>query len=319
MTTITIRTSRHLLATALATLLPLSMNATLAHADDTATTMPSFGSLTQDQLNRFNRYGRNMALMMRAQYRNTTTACADGQPAYACSGIMLRALNGFSTSWHAWDPSPLADRDGTMSFSWLRRDTKFKGFAFGHDSGYVLFPARSHPSYLIDYSAHCYFPTDGATYERDDHGCGATTQLFPNDSRGCEQYGITSVDAWRQHYFAVDDRQHHQCAFMLNGDRDTARRTFQLALQAGASLGDIAFNDVTEFKLDVWPHGTNATLPVEAFFYQSGKDGGLEHARNYQRDFYQQAHRFVPVIRLDMPTSAASDVGFAYRAEDQGF
>lgn len=319
MTTITIKTSRHLLAAALAALLPLSVSATEAHADDTTAQMPSFGSLTQDQISRFNRYGRNMALIMRSQYRSTVNECLSGEPAYACSGIMLRALNGFSTQWHAWEPSPLADRDATMSFSWLRRDTKFKGFAFGHDSGYVLFPASSHPSYMIDYTAHCYFPTDGATYERDDHGCGATTLLFPDNSRGCDQYGITTLDAWHQHYFAVDDRQHHQCAFMLNGDRDTARRSFQLALKAGASLGDIAFNDVNEFKLDVWPHGTSTKLPVEAFFYQSGKDGGLEHARNYQRDFYQQAHRFVPVIRLDMPTSSANDVGFVYQAEDQGF
>lgn len=319
MTTITIKASRHFLATALATLLPFSIGATAAHAEDNAATMPSFGKLSSEQVRSFNRYGRNIAMMMRMQYYSAANECTDGEPAYACSGIMLRALNGFSTNWHAWDPSPLADRDGTMSFSWLRRDTKFKGFAFDHDSGYVLFPARLHPSYQDDYTARCYFPTDGATYERDDHGCGATTQLFPNDSRSCDQYGITTVDAWRNHYFAVDDRQHHQCAFMLNGDRDTARHTFQLALQAGESLGDIAFNEVNEFKLDAWPRGASATLPVEAFFYQSGRNHGLEHARNYQRDFYQQTHRFIPVVRIDMPTSSADDVGFIYRAKDQGF
>lgn len=319
MTTITLKTSRHFLAAAFVTMLPFGTGIPTVQAEEATVTMPTFGTLTQGQINRFNRYGHNMALLMRSQYRTTVSECVGGTPAYVCSGIMLRALNGFSTQWHGWEPSPLADRDGTMSFSWLRRDTKFKGFAFGHESGYVLFPAQRHPAYLIDYTAHCYFPTDGATYERDDHGCGATTLLFPNDSRGCDQYGITTVDAWHQHYFAAEDRQHHQCAFMLNGDRDTARRTFQLALQAGASLGDTAFNDVNEFKLDAWPHGTNATLPVEAFFYEGGKDEGREHARNYQRDFYQQAHRFVPVIRLDMPTDSAHDVGFVYRAEDQGF
>lgn len=315
-----IKASRHVLATALATLLPLSMCPTTACADGTTAKMPSFGPLTQDQISYYNRYGRNMAQIMRMQYRRAITECPNGEPAYACSGIMLRALSGFSTKWHAWAPSPHAKRAGTMSFSWLRSDAKFKGFAFGYDSGYVLFPARMHPGYLIDYTARCYFPTDGATYERDNHGCGATTQLFPNDSKSCDQYDITTVEKWRQHYFAVADRQHHQCAFMLDNDKGTTRRTFQLALKAEASLGDIAFNDVNEFKLNLWPHDINAKrLPLEAFFYQNGKNGGLEHARNYQRDFYQQTHRFVPVIRLDMPTKSTNDVEFVYEAKNQGF
>lgn len=252
------------------------------------------------------------------RYHNTTYSCDGDMPAYMCSGVLLRVLDGYSKSYHAWDPSPFSVSSGATSFSYLRRDSKFGKLAFGYNSGLILYPQQSAPAGTLKITARCYFPIDSDTAKRGDSGCAAHDE-FPSDSDSCDHYGITTADQWYVHYTATtSNRRRHECGMNLDAKVSTtqARDSFKLALEAQQKLDNEGFGTQNEFRLTTWASGIPKQLPIQAFFYLADTEG-VSNARHFQKDFYEQAHKFVPVIRLTLPTSQETNAKFRFLIEDQ--
>lgn len=234
-----------------------------------------------------------------------------------CTGVMLRSNKNYSDQYHVWDPSPFSTTTGGTSFSWLRSDTRYSHLAFGYNSGFIFYPQQKAAADAIKVEPLCYFLLDASTASRDNHGCGASTNEFPNDSNTCDHYGITTGEQWITHYMTEPtDRQHHQCGFDLTGDKAVATERFKVATAAHALLGETGFNELNEFRLATWKSGQGSQLPLQAFFYLANTDG-LSDAQNYQRDYYNQMHAFLPVIRITMPQTQDQNVQFNYVPNDQ--
>lgn len=266
------------------------------------------------------------ALELAKRYENVTNACPGNAPAYMCSGVMLRVLDGYSSQYNGWDPSPFSARSGATSFSYLRADIKSGHFASNRESGYIFYPEQQTPVGLLKPEAQCFFLHDADTYERETNGCGSHRVTFSQDSDTCEHYGIDTPMQWYKHYTRVngfENRRRHECGFkmMTNNTPDNARHAFNLAVASykflrsqGVRGEEAAFQN--EFRLKTWPKGVAAKLPIQAFFY-IGNGSGRDSARKYQRDFFAQTHRFIPIVKIYMPHGGWKHVKFRYFAADQ--
>ncbi|WP_051523763.1 hypothetical protein [Zymobacter palmae] len=252
------------------------------------------------------------------RYYNTTSTCDSDAPAYMCSGVMLRVLGGYSDKYHAWDPSPFSVTSGATSFSYLRQDSKFGKLAFGYNSGLILYPQQQAPQGTIKVTAKCYFPIDSDTALRSDSGC-AEHSAYPDSSASCDQYGITTADAWYSHYTSVtDSRRRHECGFYLDERvaNAQARDNFYLALQSQQKLGSEGFSTQNEFRLTTWAANIPGQLPIQAFFYLANSEG-LNNAQMYQKDYFNSTGKFVPVVQLTLPASMDQNAKFRFIPADQ--
>lgn len=262
--------------------------------------------------------GVGVAAELQKRYDETIRMCngASSQPAFLCSGLMLRATdtpNGF----HVWDPSPGAIELGGMSFSYLRKDASFRHMPWDRNNGYIIYPVLKRPVGTVQTMVLCVFPIDGATWGRDKPGCGAS-DVYPVVSKRCQSQNITTAEQWVAHTFTHNvDYFRYQCSFDVRDEmNELAADSFYQAIRAIAlkPVGRPGFNEFSELIIKTWPKGIPAQLPIEAFFYV---DSGLAVARYNQRDFYNESKgKIVPIIKLTMPTST-QNARFEFRQEDQ--
>jgi hypothetical protein len=249
------------------------------------------------------------------RYNDTRVNCgASSQPAFLCSGVIMRGTN-FSTTYHSWDNSLNSHQSGGVSFSYLRKDSRYRKLAYGYDNGYLFLPVLYAGNKLTP-EILCAFPIDAFTVERDSKGCGSSPGF--DQSGPCQDQNIHTPDAWYSHYQAGAHNRQHQCGFdvrdSLNADATIA---FDAAIKAMALLGSESFNTQNEIRLAVWPDGSGQVLPLEAFFYVNDSAAGRKDAQDDQLDFKNTTGLTVPVISLHLPNTTAEHATFKYLVSDQ--
>ncbi|CAI8868695.1 hypothetical protein CLU80_3868 [Pseudomonas sp. 29] len=262
--------------------------------------------------------GQRVANDLNAQYADTRQNCGSASlPAALCSGVILRAtING--TAYRAWNPSPLSQQNGGVSFFYLRKDAQFKGFPsnYPNTSGFVFFPLQQRPAGSVEVQVLCIFPIDGGSDIRGDQGCGVSSN-YPTVSRSCEQQGITTAAGWLTHYNQGPTgwKYQRQCGFNVRPGQGTlAANAFYQGILAMKLMGAESFNSWNEIRLATWPQNIHTTIPIKAFFYTSN---GLAAARFNQEDFYKYSSKAIPIIKLTMPRTTADSARFEFIKADQ--
>jgi len=259
--------------------------------------------------------GEALAERLNARYEDVRSTCTDGNAAYFCSGVIYRGVI-WASPYYFWNNKVDPNYTG-VSFSYLRKDVGIRR-SF-QDQGYVFGPAddwaRAGAPVLEMY---CSFAFDGYTgAQRGIHGCGAHRGL--KDSGPCGEQGIETVEAFAAHYLSGGSnyvaRQTHQCAFGVDA------RAFQLSIHArkGGLLEEDEWQRYTEQVIGTWPQDIPQKLPIEALYvFVEGRaptSASLRQARAMQADFFVQAGRLLPILRM---TTSLSDPPFSFHAEDQG-
>ncbi|WP_448100522.1 hypothetical protein [Luteibacter jiangsuensis] len=260
--------------------------------------------------------GEEAAAELSAWYARRDVSCGSAtQPAFLCSGVMLRATDSKST-FLPWDPSPDGVAKGGISAAWLRVDTNFPDTFL--PNGFIFYVPSSKPSGTREIEVLCAFPFDGDTWNRRTlQGCGPHS-ADPAQSRPCQELAIHTVQQWLAHYYTPGHTRHsHQCGWDVRiGSPATADRFQQnIAARAGLQSDQWRFN--TELVLRTWPSGVGASMPIHSFFYRTGNAQALANARFDQTRYYDNYRKALPIIRLTLPTSPAGTVGFGYVAADQ--
>lgn len=264
--------------------------------------------------------GADVEKALNDSYSTTPVDCgAEKQPAFFCSGVLLRGTDVYSDDYHAWDPSPASQQSHGVSFSWLRKDAKFNNLAYSYNNGFIFYPFMNAPaSKYTSIDIMCAFPIDGATEYRNNSGCGASSQ-YPDESELCQSQGITTAEQWHAHYLEGNRSHLYQCGFetRASSGEDNADAFYQ-TIRSMALLGNESFNEQNELRLRTWDQGMQATLPIQAFFYLSGTSG-LSSAQNNQLDLMRSTNNqvWVPVIELRLPSSPSAEVKFIFNQEDQ--
>ncbi|WP_431080956.1 hypothetical protein [Pseudomonas thivervalensis] len=261
--------------------------------------------------------GAATASALAARYADTRINCGSAStPAFLCSGIVFRGTI-HSTAYHAWNPSPIAQEKGAVSFSYLRQDSQFRQIDSTYDHGFIFYPVLDMPVDKRKIEILCVFPIDGATFDRDNPGCGAH-RSYPQQSRRCQSQGITSAEQWLAHTNQPGVVQsYYQCSFDVRDQmNDAAADSFHQALRAMQLHNAVAFHSRNELMLATWPPDIAPQLPIQAFYYVGN---GLRFAQYDQQDFYEHSGIWRPIIRIDLPATPAHKASFSFDPRDQVF
>lgn len=260
--------------------------------------------------------GWDVAERLNARYNNTANDC-DGHAAFYCNGVLTR-VTSYGAGFHSWNPNP--NNPVGVAFSYVRRDLKFTHLPYmgSGEQGFIFKEGRSFTQLgVYPLEVLCAYAYDGGTVSRDDNGCGQVQSLFPGTSRPCAEQGITTLAAWRSHFFSQPvanySRYYHQCSFGAD------QPAFTLSLLARENPeAELTTNRHNEVMLTKWPQNIPLQLPIDAFFYvyDQSRALGLVGAKFIQNDFYTQTRKVVPVISVAIATGGNNI--FSYHPSDQG-
>ncbi|WP_157659839.1 N-acyl homoserine lactonase [Burkholderia ubonensis] len=261
--------------------------------------------------------GDEVATQLTNRYNSTVHDCGNpGRAAFLCSGVMMRGTET-NPNFLPWDPSPSSVLNGGVSFSWLRTDDNFPGFAYGYRNGLIFYPVlATPPEKNSNIEILCSFTTDGDTFDRSMKGCGANWREL-TASTPCDFQGISTAQQWIIHYNGGTNKYTHQCGWdVREGIANQADRFYQSVL-ARQLINNNDWLIHNELRLATWRSGTGATLPIQAFFYINGNSDGLRGARNDQTRYYQLYSEIVPIIRVTLPSTRDEKAAFIYDQRDQ--
>ncbi|HXR02822.1 MAG TPA: halovibrin HvnA [Pseudomonas sp.] len=265
--------------------------------------------------------GEEVAAELERRYYDTRDNCgAASKPAFLCSGLILRGSK-FTTRYDVWNPSPISETNGGVSFSFLRSDYNIKRLAYTYDSGFIFYPILDTPPGKEMIEIMCFFPVDGSSNDRAEGGCGEHRK-YPVFSKSCEQQTpvVDTAAKWEAKYRGdlVEGRNRAEamCSFNVRDSQNNAAAgRFLEGMRAGRLILPDSFNTPNDMKLKTWPQNIPCRLPIEAFIYT--KPTGLADAKQYQRRFREETGLTVPIIYVALPQSLSAKATFTYRANDQ--
>ncbi len=264
---------------------------------------------------------------MTSLYLSTPTDCGSAggnqpdQPAYLCSGIILRSTTPGAT-FYSWSPSPKDQNVGGVSFYYIRKDAKVTWFL--EQNGFSLYPAMGDykykgPAKKNRLNVICAFPVDAGT---DVRGAPAGCALSALGTTGpmCQGIGVYTADQWIARFVATNGGMEAQCGFdvstgapapKVSRGNVNAADAFMQMIYALKKLGATGFANHTELRIGVWPEDWNAQMPIQSFWYIGVyKGAGWANARKDQVDYFNATGEFVPVIKMKLPASQADDFSF---------
>ncbi|MHC8342861.1 hypothetical protein [Pseudomonas sp. RT6P73] len=256
-----------------------------------------FGFNQQDQLY----VGYQVAARLNARYADTSMGCRGDSAAYNCNGVLIRTTDA-SPDFHAWNPSNGSiERDG-VSFSYLRADIHLPILAWAKNQGLIMKELAAPTPYPL--TLRCSFPFDGATFYRSNSCNEHSSQT--GVSRPCDEQGIADIATWVKHMYSLTSR-YYGCS--LKGDQ----AQFAMSIEARSHLTEADQRVHNEVIIAHWPQNIPTQLPLEAFFYVAAN--GLPNAQFFQRDYFQQTGRYLPVVKVSL--NASGDYVFTFIPEDQ--
>lgn len=159
-----------------------------------------------------------IATNLRNRYLNVTPKCDGDKPAYACSGLIMRATG----DRHPFNISPAATGYNVASFSYLRSDTGVRGF-YNNRQGIIIKP--NFEALQSKTRAACIYPIDAWTNHEWGRDSRHNRCLSYNDTHVGDDYSscysklglsLTTTENWisnferKYGYYPKPDRQ---CSF----------------------------------------------------------------------------------------------------------
>ncbi|KAA5920947.1 hypothetical protein F3I27_20535 [Pantoea sp. Bo_2] len=249
--------------------------------------------------------GIKTALLLNERYNRTDENC-NGNPAYYCSGIVVR-VNEQPGKIDTWTPY-IRDSDNFLQFSYIRKDIGVNLWAktFG-----IILKAREDD----EYSTRCFFPVNAMSGERLNNGCGEPMSIKKArnedvDNSTCKEQGVNTAEEWVAKYKELPPpiNSEKACSFSSHN-----ASTFNAALKASLLLGERGNN---ELIVNTSPTFWSATDPskdhIQALWYYKDSEW-LDSARLEQQKYFDTTGLWVPVISID-PTN---DNVFSYSEADQ--
>ncbi|WP_157646628.1 hypothetical protein [Burkholderia ubonensis] len=268
---------------------------------------------------------RTVADDLRDNYSNVVQNCGSAtRPAFLCSGVILR-ITKTSPNYDPWGHSDFSKKTDAVSFSFLRKDSKFGRSPWNGKNGFIFFPYLAAPAGKVTPEVICWYPRDGATFYRDaagEFGCRESIvppYNFGAASKPCREQNpvIVTAEDWLRHFNSAPTRPNaYSCAFMVrDGMKEEAVRAFNEGLRVRALTQSASFGDHNELRIKVWDESRPDILPIEAFFYI---DDGLSDARIDQGEYYNKSGGiFIPIVKINMPNTVNDDFEFSYNESDQ--
>ncbi|WP_457969778.1 hypothetical protein M1D68_06925 [Pseudomonas sp. R4-84] len=258
-----------------------------------------FGFDLQEQLY----IGYQVAARLNARYADTSPSCHGGSAAFNCNGVLIRITDA-NPSFHAWNPSTGSVARNGVSFSYMRADMPISRLAWYKHHGLIVKELAAPTSYRL--TVRCSYPYDGSTFSRSD-SCNEHS-VNPSVSGPCDEQGISTVEQWLAFYNSLPNKI-TGCSF--KGDQEY----FALSIQARIRLPPASQIDQNEVIIASWDQDIPERIPLEAFFYTVPSQA-LPQARFFQRDYFEQTGKFLPIVKVNLAPTA-NEPSFSYSPQDQ--
>ncbi|KAA5920538.1 hypothetical protein F3I27_23445 [Pantoea sp. Bo_2] len=263
--------------------------------------------------------GQDVAAELNQRYENVVPDC-DGNPAYYCSGIVIRVNEiGALPVYHpTWEPYTRVD-DNFFQFSYIRNDIgglpgviyNFTPTGFG-----IILNARDKDVY----STRCMFPVNGTSLTRDNNGCGSLINVKDSnkdeDNSTCKSQGVFTADEWIKAYDGTDKSV---CSFSSH-DASAFYEAIKSTILLREAKGKIGNN---ELVLNSSPLFWDAKDPskdhIQALWYnpktnESSSLHGLAGAQSEQKLYFQLTKKWIPILSINIASEPAI---FSYSESDQ--
>lgn len=174
--------------------------------------------------------GPEVAQLLNSRYQNTATQCVGNNPAYFCSGVLVRASQGVD---EFWKHGAVSAQSGAEGFAYLRADLDTRGLT--QANGVIFTDQFTAIGQGKTLDVLCAYPFEMTLAgNRPDHGCGlSAATVATQDVSSCAALGIGDAPGWLAHFQQQDQQPERQCSL---SSRDPAQ--FKASLVAHQLIDD---------------------------------------------------------------------------------
>ncbi|TDF84169.1 DUF2599 domain-containing protein [Pseudomonas sp. H9] len=247
-------------------------------------------------------------------YNNQVNECKSG-PASNCSGLLIRgthrAKNG---EYDVWNPSPTAEKLGTIAASWMRADgISYEDPGMNTQNGYIIAPFDLVKKPEAPVHVYCAFPNDAWTDYRDDNGCGDNKNTTSTNEPVCQSMKppIDNAQKWVAKFTQYNNdraQDQRQCGFNMRrsvGDQGRVD-AFRHFIEARRAINTREFQTQTELRLG---NPEKDKLPILAFFYSDSR--GLKDAQLNQQDYLNKTGNHRNIVKINFPKTPNGKATFS--------
>lgn len=272
-----------------------------------------------------------VAYKYQERYLSLINDCGNfDKPQYECSGITFRGIRP-SAQPKPWIHREKDKNKGVISFAYIRQDLNFKLPESTYRGGIIISPDFEKNAPVL-----CASPMDLNTDSRTiSNRCLASTELkYSNIDytiRDCQDWGIDSAEKWLNIFIPImketkrkgslDQFPGQTCSFSMANDNPykVSKRAEYFKIFAEirknipADLRPEWWND--EIVVNAWDDSNPLNAPIEAFYYNFGNIEGLKDAQSYQKQYYSDTKKLLPIIAIDFSTDSTAK--FLFSTHDQ--
>jgi hypothetical protein len=255
--------------------------------------------------------GPETAQLLNNRYKNTAATCPVDNPAWQCSGVLLKA-SARGTDKQFWEHGALATALGAEGLVYLRADLGIKTLTQPNAVVFSdLFSAIGDGKSL---DVLCAYPfTPGLESGRSDSGCGllgTRLQAAGPDISACSALGVTDTPTWLENFAQQDNQPPRQCSLS-----SVAADQFSASLRAHEGLGSEWSAKTNELLVSNWNANAPQTIPVQALVYDIHQQGALLAALKDQQAWFSATGQWLPVLRMNL--NEDPDKVFGFNLQDQ--
>ncbi|MFZ3279792.1 hypothetical protein [Pseudomonas sp.] len=251
--------------------------------------------------------GPETAQLLNKRYQNTTAECAGANPAYFCSGVLVRGSNPTAKFWKYGE---VAQKLGAVSFVYLRNDLGMRTVPGAN--GVVFSDSFTAIGNGLSLEVLCAYPfAFPSTATRANFGCAAlsATQHL-QDVSSCADVGVSDAPAWLAHFQQQGQLPEKQCSL---SSLDPAQ--FKASLLAHQGIDDSWSARPNKVQIKNWDPDAPGLLPVQGLYYDVTQPGALLGAQKDQRDYFIATGEWLPILRMNL--SEPPDAVFGFNLQDQ--
>ncbi len=253
--------------------------------------------------------GPEVAQLLNRRYQSTVAKCAGDQPAFFCSGVLLRDS---APSGEFWKHGTVSTQLGADSFTYVRSDLSIRRLT--QKNGAVFADQFTAIGWGKALEVLCAYPFNIPAMggQRPFFGCRApnTLAMADEDLSNCESLGVDTAPAWVAHFEPQSAQPGKQCSL---SSREA--RTFLISLQAHELMGAAWSSQPNQLMIRNWDADRPAQLPLQGLFYDVTQTSALLGAQKDQRDYFNATGDWLPILRMDL--HQGPDKVFGFNQQDQ--
>jgi hypothetical protein len=254
--------------------------------------------------------GPETAQLLNHRYQQTVAACAGNNPAYFCSGVLIRGSEPEHTH-EFWMHDSDAVTLGAERFSYVRADIGTQALA--QRNGVIFSDSFTAISQGKTLDVLCVYPfVAHIASTRPDYGCGlsSSTPQRLEDPSSCAALGITDATAWLRHFQQSANQPDKQCSFSSQSPTQ-----FKASLEAHQGLDEQWAAQPNEVLTRNWETAQPQRIPLQGLFYDVTQTGGLTGAQKDQRDYFNATGEWLSILRMNLRDGP--DAVFGFNLQDQ--